>query len=96
MEKSLLKNKGKLITLIGIAVMAILIVIKLFLPKSLYSGYALIIGIVSFFTVETVEKIPDDESGIRFHTILKDFKKPQVLFWVLLPIGTTIMGIIAG
>lgn len=90
------RSKGALITLIGIVVMTVLIVIKLFLPGSLFSGYALIVGIAFFFIVEAVEKTSDNQSGLRFRTFLVDLKKPQVLLWVLLPVGITIAVIICG
>ena len=96
MSKQLVKSKSTLIILIGMAVMTVLIAIKLFLPESLFSGYALIVGIVLFFVVEAVEKTPDSESGLRFKTFLDDLKKPQVLLWVLVPIGITIAVIVFG
>lgn len=96
MSRLLSKSKGALITLIGIVVMTALIVIKVFLPGSLFSGYALIVGIALLFVVEKVEKTPDNESGLRFKTFLDDLKKPQVLLWVLLPVGITIAVIVCG
>lgn len=96
MSKQLVKSKGALITLIGTVVMTVLIVVKLFLPGSLFSGYALIVGIALFFVVEAVKKTPDSESGLRFKTFLDDLKKPQVLLWVLLPVGITIAVIVCG
>ncbi len=96
MSNSLLKNKGAVITLIGIVVMTVLIVVKMFMPESVFSGYAMIFGIAVFFIVESVEKTPDDESGIRFSTIITDLRKPQVLFWVLLPVFITIMQMVCG
>ena len=96
MEKSTLKNKGMMVTLVGIAIMTVMIVTKLILPESLFSGYALIVGIASFFIVEALEKTPDDESGLRFRTFPDDLKKPQVLLWVLLPVVLTIAVLICG
>ncbi len=96
MSKQSEKSKSALITLIGMLVMTALIAIKAFLPGSLFSGYALIVGIALFFVVEAVEKTPDNESGLRFKTFLDDLKKPQVLLWVLLPVGITIAVIVAG
>ena len=90
------KSKGSLITLIGMIVMTVLIVVKLFMPESLFSGYALIVGIALFFVVEAVEKNPDNESGLRFRTFLDDLKKPQVLLWVLLPVGIMIAEMVCG
>ena len=96
MSKQSEKSKGALITRIGMVVMTALIVIKLFLPGSLFSGYALIVGIALFFVVEAVEKTPDSESGLRFRTFPDDLKKPQVLLWVFLPVGLTIAVIVGG
>lgn len=96
MSKRSERNKGALITLTGMAVMTILIGIRLFLPESLFSGYALIVGIALFFVVEAVEKTPDNESGLRFSTFQDDLKKPHVLLWVLLPVGITIAVIVCG
>ncbi len=96
MSNSVIKGNGTIVTFIGIIVMTVLIVIKLFMPESLFSGYALIVGIAAFFIVEAVNKTPDDQSGVRFSTIIDDLKKPQVLFWVLLPIVITVIQIVAG
>ncbi len=96
MSKQPVKSKGALITWIGMAVMTVLIMIKVFMPESLFSGYALIVGIALFFVVEAVEKTPDNESGLRFRTFPDDLKKPQVLLWVLLPIGITVAVIVCG
>ena len=96
MSNSLFKNKGTVITLIGIIVMAGLIVVKLYKPESLFSGYALIVGIVLFFVVEAVNKTPDNESGLRFKTVINDLRKTQVLFWTLLPVGITVLQIVCG
>ena len=92
----MIKGNGTIVTFIGIIVMTVLIVIKLFLPESLFSGYALIVGIAAFFIVEAVNKTPDDQSGVRFSTVIDDLKKPQVLFWVLLPVVITVIQIVAG
>ena len=96
MRKQPAANKGTLITLLGMAVMTALIAVKGFRPDSLFSGYALIVGIALFFVVEAVEKTPGGESGLRFKTFPDDLKKPRVLLWVLLPIGLTIAVIVCG
>ena len=96
MSNSVIKGNGTIVTFIGIIVMTVLIVIKLFMPESLFSGYALIVGIAAFFVVEAVNKTPDDQSGVRFSTVIDDLKKPQVLFWVLLPVIITVIQIVAG
>lgn len=96
MNNSMIKGKGTVITLIGILVMTVLIIIKLFMPESLFSGYALIVGIAAFFIVEAVNKTPDEQSGVRFSTIVDDLKKPQVLLWVMLPVVITVIQIVAG
>lgn len=91
-----LRSKSTVITLIGIILMMTMIIVKLFLPESLFSGYALIVGIVCFFVAEAVDKTPDNESGVRFSTIIDDLKKPQVLLLVLLPVMITIVQIVCG
>ena len=96
MNNSLFKNTGALITLIGMIVMAAMIAVKVFMPETLFSGYALIVGIALFFIVEAIEKTPDSESGVRFNTILQDLRKPQVLLWVILPVVITVLNIILG
>ncbi len=96
MNNSFGKSKSAIITLIGIVVMTVLIIMKLFQPESLYSGYAMLFGIACFFIVEAVDKTPDEQSGVRFKSIISDLKKPQVLLWVLLPIGLTIAEIVGG
>jgi len=93
---NMLKNKSTVITLAGIILMTVLVTVKLFKPESLFSGYALIVGIAFFFIVEAVDKTPDNESQVRFNTIISDLKKPQVLLWVLLPIITTVAQIVMG
>lgn len=96
MRTSLAKSKGAVITLIGMLVMTALIVIKLLQPTSLFSGYALIVGIVCFFVVEAMDKTPDKDSGLRFKTFLADLKKPQALLWVLLPVCFTVVLFVGG
>ena len=54
MSNSVIKGNGTIVTFIGIIVMTVLIVIKLFMPESLFSGYALIVGIVFIITAGTV------------------------------------------
>ena len=66
------------------------------MPESLFSGYALIVGIAFFFVVETIDKTPDVQSEVRFKTVAGDIMKPQVLFWVFLPVIITIVQIVCG
>ena len=86
---------GGVLTLVGLIAMTLMILTKL-LPVRPLAGYALFVGLAFFFLVEVIEKTPEAESGLRFTTVLKDLKKPGVLFWMLLPILTSIGSILLG
>ncbi len=86
-------GKGKTLTIIGFAIMIILVLTKV-VPASQWAQYATFVGLAFFFIVEGVTKTPDAESDLRFNTFIKDLKKPGVLLWTLLPIITSIGSIV--
>lgn len=88
-------NKGAVLTLIGMTAMILLTVTKV-APSSTMAGYSVFVGIAFFFIVEAVDKTPGSESGLRFNTILADFKKPGVIIWTLLPGVSGIATLVAG
>lgn len=95
MISSIKKDKSKALTIIGLAIMILLVLTKV-VPTSQLAQYSLFVGLAFFFIVEAVAKTSDDESGLRFKTVFKDLKCPGVLFWTLLPIATAIGSIIVG
>ena len=60
------------------------------------TGYSVFVGIAFFFITEAVSKTRGSESGLRFNTIVTDFKKPGVLLWVLLPSASGIATLVVG
>lgn len=82
-------DKGKLITIIGIAAMIIMVITRILMAPQI-AEYSLLVGLACFFIVEAVNKTPDSQSGLRFKTVLEDLKKPGVLFWVLLPVVSAV------
>lgn len=78
-------KKGFALTLTGVAVMILLTLTKI-VPSSAIAGYAIFVGIAFFFLTEAATKTKGDQSGLRFHTIMADLKKPNVIFWAMLPI----------
>lgn len=93
----IMKNdkKNTIITLIGIILMLLLTVTKMN-PSSQAAGYSVFVGIVFFFITEAVAKTKNSESGLRFHTITTDLKKPRVILWLLLPSVSGIVTLIVG
>ena len=84
------KDKGTILTVIGMVTMIILTVIKT-AASSQPAAYALIAaGIAFFFIVETAEKTPDAESGLSFRRFYPDLKKtgviPLILFMAVLTV----------
>lgn len=72
-------KKSTVLTLIGIAVMILLTLTKV-VPSSQIAGYSMFVGIAFFFLTEAVSKTQGDESGLRFHTIAADLKKPGIIY----------------
>ena len=95
MSSLIKKDKGKILTIVGLGVMILLVLTKV-VPTSQMAQYSLFVGLAFFFIVEAVEKTPDRESGLRFNTLFVDLKKPGVLLWTVLPIVTAIGWIIVG
>ena len=95
MNSSLKADKSKMLTIVGIAIMILLVLTKA-VPALQRAQYSLFVGLAFFFVVEGVAKTPDAESGLRFKTFFIDLKKPGVLLWTLLPIATAIGSILLG
>ncbi len=91
-DQQMIENhkKSAVLTMPGAAIMILLTVTKI-VPASKIAGYSVFVGIAFFFLTEAVSKAPRSESGLRFHTILEDLKKPGVIAWVLLPIVSGIV-----
>ena len=89
------RKKSDILTMTGAAVMILLTVTKA-VPSSNIAGYSVFVGIAFFFIAEAVSKTPHAESGLRFHTITKDLKKPGVMAWALLPGVSAIVTTVAG
>ena len=88
-------KKSVALTLIGAAVMIALTVTKV-VPSANIAGYSVFVGIAFFFIVEAVSKTPRAGSGLRFHTIAEDLKKPGVIPWALLPGVSGIVTLVVG
>ena len=88
-------KKSLVLTIIGVAIMILLTVTKV-VPSSKIAGYSVFVGIAFFFITEAVSKTPNAESGLRFHTIPADLKKPGVILWALLPSVSGIATLIVG
>lgn len=83
-------GNGKLFTTIGIAGMILLTLTKI-VPSSQIAGFSVFVGIAFFFIEEAVSKTKGDASGLRFHTLWADMKKPGVILWVLLPVISAVI-----
>lgn len=88
-------KKSVVLTLIGMTVMILLTVTKV-VPSSQIAGYSVFVGIAFFFITEAVDKTQGSESGLRFDTIVADFKKPGVIIWMLLPSVSGIATLVVG
>lgn len=88
-------NRSAAFTLIGIGIMILLTLTKV-VPSSNIAGYAIFVGIAFFFVTEAADKTRDSESGLRFHTIATDLKKPGVALWTLLPSVSGIATLVVG
>ena len=83
------------LTSIGAAIMILLTATKI-VPSSNIAGYSVFVGIAFFFIVEAAAKTPGAGSGLRFHTIVEDMKKPGVIAWALLPSVSGIVTLVVG
>ena len=88
-------KKSTVLTLTGIIVMILLAVTKV-VPSSQIAGYSVFVGIAFFFITEAAAKTGGDQSGLRFHTIVTDLKKPGVVFWLLLPVVSGLAALVVG
>lgn len=88
-------KKSAVLTLIGITVMILLTLTKV-VPSSTIAGYSVFVGIAFFFITEAVCKTRGAESGLRFNTIVADFKKSGVIIWTLVPSVSGIVTLVVG
>lgn len=88
-------KKSVVLTVTGAAIMIALTVTKA-VPSSNIAGYSVFVGIAFFFIVEAAAKTPSAESGLRFHTIVEDMKKPGMIVWALLPSVSGIVTLVVG
>ena len=77
------KDKAKLITLIGMAVMILAVAAKAATSSVIAAAAIHIAGLACFFIVEGIEKTPDSESGLSFKRFFSDLKKPGVIPLIL-------------
>ena len=90
-----IKNKTFYITMMGIALMAILSLTKI-KPETSIAGASVIAGILFFFVVDNMDKKLQIESGLRFKTFFSDMKKQWVISLVLLTVATAIVSVVIG
>lgn len=88
-------KKSTVLTAIGLVIMIVLTVTKV-VPSSNIAGYSGFVGIAFFFLTEAAAKTPNAESGLRFHTIVEDSKRPRVIAWMLLPSVSGIATLVVG
>lgn len=89
------KNKGRNLTIIGIALMISLILTKLMGVSNLAS-YSLLVGLAFFFIIEWVTKTPEAESGLRFTSFFADLKRCGPFLWLIIPALSSLGSIILG
>ena len=83
MFESMKKDKVRMITLIGMAVMIIAVAVKAATASMIAAAAIHIAGLACFFLIEGIEKTPDSESGLSFKRFFPDLKKPGVLPLIL-------------
>jgi len=64
MFDSMKNDKGKIITLIGMAVMLIAVAVKAATSSMIAAAAIHAAGLACFFIIEGIEKTPDSESGL--------------------------------
>lgn len=84
-----------MLTVTGITAMMLLTATKVE-PSQTAAGYAVFVGIAFFFLTEAAAKARGAESGLRFHTISEDVRKPGVMILMLLPMVSAIATLVAG
>ena len=77
------KDKVKIITLLGMAVMIIAVAVKAATSSMIAAAAIHIAGLACFFIIEGIEKTPDSESGLSFKRFFSDMKKPGVIPLIL-------------
>lgn len=88
-------KKSAVLTLTGVILMILLTVTKM-VPSSNIAGYSIFVGIAFFFLTEAADKTQGSESGLRFHTLTADLKKPGMILWLLLPGVSAIATLVVG
>lgn len=88
-------KKVTILTLVGITIMILLTVTKV-APSSKTAGYSVFVGIAFFFITEAAAQTRGSQSGLRFNTIVADLKKPGMIIWMLLPVVSGIVTLVAG
>ena len=83
MFDSMKKDKVKIITLLGMAVMIIAVAVKAATSSVIAAAAIHIAGLACFFIIEGIEKTPYSESGLSFKRFFSDLKKPGVLLLIL-------------
>lgn len=79
MFDSMKNDKGKIITLIGMAVMLIAVAVKAATSSMIAAAAIHAAGLACFFIIEGIEKTPDSESGLSFKRFFSDLKKTWVI-----------------
>lgn len=95
MDLTEVNKKTFQITMIGIAIMALLSLTKI-IPGTFFAGVSVPIGILFFFLVYIIGKDRHSGLGLRLDTFFSDMKKPWVIPLVLLPVVTAIASVIIG
>jgi membrane protease YdiL (CAAX protease family) len=83
MFESMKKDKVKMITLIGMAVMIVAVAVKVATASLIAAAAIHIAGLACFFLIEGIEKTPDSESGLSFKRFFSDLKRPCVIPLIL-------------
>ena len=74
MFESMKKDKVKMITLLGMAVMVIAVAVKAATSSVIAAAAIHVAGLACFFIIESIEKTPDSESGLSFKRFFPDLK----------------------
>ncbi len=95
MNRTTQKDKGMILTAVGITLM-ILLILTQFTPSAQLAGYSVFVGLASFFLAEWLSKTPEAKSGLRFTTFFADLKKCGLLLWLVIPVVSAIGSILLG
>ena len=77
------KDKAGVITLLGMAAMAVAVAVKAATGSLIAAAAIHVAGLACFFVIESVEKTPDSASGLSFKRFFPDLKKPWVIPLIL-------------